>query len=349
MTPLRLSCLVWAAPLFLVACSSSAQQVSKVQGPGDIVATVGNVSITLADVDVKAMQQPANEFGTTKLVLAIYEARRNAIEEIAGEKLIDMEAKTRSMTTAALIDQEITSKIATVTDADVVAWYNANQSRVQGASLEQVRAPVRNLLIQQRSATAYQSYVEQLKLKTPVKMSLEPPRQKIATADSPALGSANAPIELVEFSDFQCPFCYRAHPTVKQVLSTYGTKIRFVYRNYPLPNHPNARPAAEAAQCANEQGQFWAYHDRLFADQNKLGNDDLKSTAASLGMDAGRFNACFDSHKYKARVDADMQAGNEAGVNGTPAFFINGRMLSGAQPFEEFKRVIDEELATKRQ
>jgi protein-disulfide isomerase len=307
------------------------------------------VSITLADVDVKAMQQPANEFGTMKLVLALYEARRNAIEQIAGEKLIDMEAKTRSVTTAALIDQEITSKIATVTDADIVGWYNANQSRVQGAAIEQVRAPIRNLLIQQRSAAAYQSYVEQLKAKTPVRLSLEPPRQKIATADSPALGAASAPIELVEFSDFQCPFCYRAYPTVKQVLSTYGSKIRLVYRNYPLPNHPNARPAAEAAQCANEQGQFWAYHDQLFANQSKLGNDDLKAAAAALGMDAGKFNACFESHKYKARVDADMQAGNEAGVNGTPAFFINGRMLSGAQPFEEFKKVIDEELASKRQ
>jgi protein-disulfide isomerase len=338
---------LWVLPLFLVACSSSAQQPNRVQGPGDVVATVGNISITLADVDVKAMQQPANEFGTTKLVLAIYEARRNAIDEIAGEKLIDMEAKARGAATAAVIDQEITSKIQTVTEADVVAWYNANQSRVQGAALEQVRAPIRNLLIQQRSAVAYQSFIEQLKLKTPVRISLEPPRQKIATADSPALGSSSAPIELVEFSDFQCPFCYRAHPTVKQVLSTYGSKIRFVYRNYPLPNHPNARPAAEAAQCANEQGQFWPYHDRLFADQTKLGDDDLKASAAALGLDAGKFNACFDSHKYKARVDADMQAGNEAGVNGTPAFFINGRMLSGAQPYDEFKKIIDEELARR--
>jgi protein-disulfide isomerase len=258
-----------------------------------------------------------------------------------------MESKARGTPMAELIDKEISSKIQNVTDADVVAWYNANPSRVQGAALEQVKAPIRNLLIQQRSAVAYQSYVDQLKTKTQVRITLEPPRQKIATADSPAQGSASAPIELVEFSDFQCPFCYRAHPTVKQVLSTYGSKIRFVYRNYPLPNHPNARPAAEAAQCANEQGQFWPYHDRLFADQSKLGNDDLKASAAALGMDAAKFNACFESHKYAPRVEADLQAGNEAGVNGTPAFFINGRLLSGAQPFDEFKKVIDEELARR--
>jgi protein-disulfide isomerase len=341
--------LLGTVPLFLVACSSAAQQPNRVQGPNDVVATVGNVSLTLADVDRKAMQTPANEFGTTKLVLAIYEARRNAIEEIAAEKLIDMEAKARGVDTAALIDKEITSKIQAVTDADISAWYDANKSRVQGASLDQVRAPIRNLLTQQRTAAVYQGFVEQLKLKTPVRMMLEPPRHQVATADSPSQGPANAPIELIEFSDFQCPFCLRANPTVKQVLSTYGNKIRFVYRNYPLPSHPNARPAAEAAQCANDQGQFWAYHDRLFADPTKLSDADLKASAAALGMDAAKFNACFDSHKYKTRIDTDLQAGNEAGVNGTPAFFVNGRLLSGAQPFEEFKRVIDEELAAKRQ
>jgi protein-disulfide isomerase len=219
---------------------------------------------------------------------------------------------------------------------------------VQGAKIDQVRQPIRSLLTQQRTSQAYQAYVEKLRAKSSIRISLEPPRQKIA-ADGPAQGPANAPIELIEFSDFQCPYCLRAHPIVKQVLSTYGDRIRFVYRNYPLPSHPNARPAAEAAQCAAEQGQFWPYHDRLFAEPNKLSDDDLKASAAALGMDAGRFNACFDSHKYKARVEADMQAGNDAGVNGTPAFFINGRMLSGAQPFDEFKRVIDEELALKRQ
>ena len=338
---------LWAVPVFLISCSTSAQQPNRLQGPNDVVAMVGSVSVTLAEVDQKAMQQPANQFGTTKLVLAIYESRRNAIDEIAGEKLIEMEAKTRGTTTPELIDKEITSKIQPVSEGDVAAWYNANPSRVQGAALEQVKAPIRNLLTQQRSALAYEEFVDTLKAKTPVKMMLEAPRQKIETAGSPAQGPSNAPVEMVEFSDFQCPYCYRSFPTVKQVLTTYGTKVRFVYRNYPLPSHPNARPAAEAAQCANEQGQFWAYHDRLFGDQSKLKDDDLKASAAALGMDAAKFNACFDSHKYKARVDADLQAGNEAGVNGTPAFFINGRLLSGAQPFDEFKKMIDEELARR--
>jgi protein-disulfide isomerase len=177
---------------------------------------------------------------------------------------------------------------------------------------------------------------------------LDAPRQTVAAAGSPARGPSNAPIELIEFSDFQCPFCLRADPTIRQVLSTYGDRIRFVYRHYPLPNHPNARPAAEAAACADAQGKFWAYHDRLFANQSKLEPADLKQAAAEVGLDPAKFTACVDTHQTKDKVDADMRAGEEVGVNGTPAFFVNGRLLSGAQPFDVFKRVIDEELQLKK-
>jgi protein-disulfide isomerase len=169
----------------------------------------------------------------------------------------------------------------------------------------------------------------------------------VSAANGPAKGPSSAPIELIEFSDFQCPFCQRANPTVEQVLSTYGDKIHFVYRHFPLPSHPNARPAAEAAQCAAEQGKFWAFHDRLFANPSRLTDADLKQQAADVGVEAAKFNACVDSHKYSAVVDTDLRDGEAAGVNGTPAFFINGRILSGAQPFSEFKRIIDEELQLK--
>ena len=132
------------------------------------------------------------------------------------------------------------------------------------------------------------------------------------------------------------------------MFAAYGDRIHLVYREYPLPNHQNAKPASEAGQCANEQGKFWPYHDRLFANQQRLTAADLKQHAVELGLDAARFNACVDSHKYASVVDADIAMGNEAGVNGTPAFFINGRMLSGAQPFEAFKKIIDDELDLKR-
>jgi protein-disulfide isomerase len=331
----------------LTGCSQTSAQQTKRQAPDEVVATVGGKPITMADVDDKALEQPVANFGSVKLSQALYEARRAALDEIVANTLIDAAAKAQGIERTALIEKEITAKVPTVSDTEIANWYEANKGRLQGAPLEQVRQPIRAYLTQERMQDIRQEYVEGLKLRTPVKLMLEPPRQKIASAGSPAKGSASAPIELIEFSDFQCPFCLRADPTVRQVLSTYGDKIRFVYRHYPLPNHPAARPAAEAAACAAEQGKFWPFHDKLFANPSKLSDADLKQHAAELGVDTAQFNSCVDTHKFKSLVDADLKAGEEAGVNGTPAFFINGRMLSGAQPFDAFKRIIDDELARK--
>jgi protein-disulfide isomerase len=338
--------LLFGALVFGVACSSTSAQPARQAAPGDVVATVGAQTVTLAQVDEKALQQSAANFGSMKLAQALYEARRAAIDDIVATLLMDQEAKSRGMDRATLVEKEIGDKVAPVTDIDVAGWYQANQSRVQGAPLDRVRAPIRAYLIQERMAEARLRYVAALKSKTPVRVTLEPPRLKVA-ATGPAKGQPSAPIEMIEFSDFQCPYCLRANATVTQVLATYGDRIHFVYRHYPLESHPNAFPAAEASACAAEQGKFWSYHDRLFANPTKLGAADLKQHAAELGIDTAKFNACVDSRKFKAQVDADIQEGNDVGVNGTPAFFINGRMLSGAQPFEAFKRIIDEELELK--
>jgi protein-disulfide isomerase len=335
------------ALLVAAACSSSARQPKR-PGPSDVVATVGATSITLDQVDEKALQDPVTSFGDVTLAQAIYEARRAAAGEIIANILLDEEAKRRKVERTALYEQEITAKATSVSDADVSAWYKANPQQVQGATLDQVRAPILSLLTRIRTQNARDAYVDTLKAKTPVRVMLEPPRTAVSAGSSPAKGPANAPIELIEFADFQCPYCLAASPTVKKVLDTYGDRIRFVYRNFPLASHPDARPAAEAAQCANEQGQFWAYHDRLFAGPGKLSDADLKQAAAALGMDSPRFNKCVDGHKYRSVVDADAKAGSDAGVNGTPAFFINGRLLSGAQPYDAFKHVIDEELEFKK-
>ena len=332
----------------LVACSTAAQS-TKQPGPNDVVATVGSRSITLADADAKAMQQSTATFGSMKLGLAIYQARRTAIDDLVADLLLDEAAKAKGITRSALVEQEITAKIAPVAESDIVAFYEANRARVQGATLDQVRQPIRSYLTQERMQTIRGQYLDALRAKTPVRIALEPPRQQFAAAaSSPARGPSGAPVEIVEFSDFQCPYCLRSHPTVTQVLNTYGDRVHFVYRHYPLPGHPAARPAAEASACAADQGKFWEFHDRLFADQTKLSDADLKKTAADLGMDAAKFNACVDSRKFKALIDTDIAAGQDAGVDGTPAFFINGRLISGAQPFGEFKKIIDEELDLKK-
>jgi len=332
-----------AALFCLAACSTSAQPARQ-PAAEDTVATVGSTKITLSQVDERAMREPVSAFGNARLGQALYMARSAALEELVGNELLDQEAKKRGIERPALVEKEIASLVSPPTDAEVSAWYQANAARVQGAKLEEVSAPIRNMLAQQRMDAAREQFLTTLRAKTAVSISLEPPRQKVADAGHASKGPAGAPVVMIEFSDFQCPFCQRANPAVDQVLKTYGDKIRFVYRHYPLPNHPDARPAAEAAACAQEQNKFWPYHDQLFANASKLSAKDLKDHAGAAGLDTTQFAACVDSRQTRAKVDADIAEADAAGVTGTPAFFINGRPLEGAQPFEAFKRIIDEEL-----
>jgi protein-disulfide isomerase len=334
--------------LLLTGCAPTSAQQPRTPAPSDVVATVGSTSITLAQVDEKALQQSTGNFGAMTLLQALFEARRTAAEGLIEDELLAQDAKARKLDQATVIQQEITAKVAEPTDEEAALWFQQNQARLQGASLDQTRGAIKSYLSEQRTLAARQQYLDGLRAKIATRILLDPPRQVIAKADRPSKGPETAPVEMIEFSDFQCPFCESAFPTVNQVLSTYGDRIHFIYRHFPLSIHPRARPAAEAAQCAAEQGKFWQFHDRLFGDQSRLGDEDFKQDAAQLGLDTSQFNACFDSRKYRAEIDKDILAGTEAGVSGTPAFYINGRMLSGAQPFAQFKRVIDEELALKR-
>jgi protein-disulfide isomerase len=325
-----------------MACSGAAQPARQ-PSSGDVVATVGSTSITLDEVDKEALQRPAGDFGGVTLAQALYDARRAALEQVIAGRLIDEHSRARGVDRAT-VEREMTAKVTEPTEVDVAAWYQGNQGRVQGASLDQVRGAIRQLLQQERAAAARQQYLDALKAKTAVAINLDPPRTEVAAAGRPARGPEGAPIQIIEFSDFQCPYCLRAYDTVLKVLDTYGDQVRFVYRHYPLPNHPDAWPAAEASACAAEQDKFWPYHDRLFANPSKLSAADLKQHATALGLETEQFNACVDQRKYQSLVDEDLKAGVAIGVTGTPAFFINGRPLTGAQPFEAFKRVIDEEL-----
>ncbi|HKE86435.1 MAG TPA: thioredoxin domain-containing protein [Vicinamibacterales bacterium] len=170
----------------------------------------------------------------------------------------------------------------------------------------------------------------------------------VNTAGAPAKGPETAPVTIVEFSDFQCPFCRRVEPTLKQIESTYKERVRMVWKHLPLSFHKDAAGAALAAEAAAKQGKFWEFHDRLFADQTKLGSDDLKQHAKDLSLDMKRFEADLqNSGADQKKIDSDVAEANALGIQGTPGFFINGRFVSGAQPYEVFAKIIDEEL-TKR-
>lgn len=176
----------------------------------------------------------------------------------------------------------------------------------------------------------------------------------VSADNDPILGNTNAKVTIIEFSDYQCPFC-RAFwkDALAQIKKDYidTGKVRFVYRDYPLPFHPMSMPSAQAAECAGEQGKYWEFHDKIFAEQDKLGQgtvtytaQDLKKWAAAIGVDTAKFNQCLDSAKYKSEIEKDMADGSAAGVSGTPTAFINGRIIVGAQPYSNFKAIIDEEL-----
>jgi protein-disulfide isomerase len=173
-------------------------------------------------------------------------------------------------------------------------------------------------------------------------------RANVSTDDDPSIGPADAPVTIIEFSDYQCPYCQKWYEEVfTQLMADYPGKIHFVYRDLPLPMHPEAVPAAEAADCAGEQGAYWEFHDSLFSGQYTLGRSAYIQYATDIGLDLTAFTTCLDDHRYQAEVEADASDASKLGLTGTPSFFINGRVLIGALPISNFTAIIDEELALK--
>jgi protein-disulfide isomerase len=158
-------------------------------------------------------------------------------------------------------------------------------------------------------------------------------------------GPKDAPLTVVLFSDFQCPFCSRVEPSITELEKTYPGKVRVFWKNFPLSFHNNAKPAAEAAMAAHEQGKFWQMHEILFKNQQNLDGASLEKYAKEIGLDMAKFKAAMDSHKFVAQIEADTKQGSSVGVQGTPASFVNGHFINGAQPFDAFKKIADEELA----
>ena len=340
--------LAFTAALTLLACSSAPAGQTGSGSGSDVAARVGDRTITVKELEERWQARNPAEHAET--IQKLYDGRRAALDDIIAEMLLQRAAKAKGVTPDAFEEEEIGKRLKPVADSDVVTFYQANISQMQGRSLDNVGPVIKNYLTQQRRDAARQDLITELRKSGPaVNVMLAVPRATVAlAATDPAIGSANAPITIVEFSDFQCPFCQRAAPTLKKVREVYGDKVRVVWKDYPLTQiHPQAFKASEAAHCAAEQGKFWEYHDRLFANQQALQPDDLKKYATDLGLDAAKFAPCLDSSKYAERVRDGVSAGSRLGVNSTPTLYINGRMLQGAQPFEAFQAVIDEELAKK--
>jgi len=320
---------------FLVALTG----VLEARAASDLVAVVGDVSISAAELEEQAQGR------LLRLRSEQHALQQQVLEETIARVLVEREAKARGISTTELVRIEVESRVAPITDAEARAAYEITAERSSSEPAPEALRQVASGLRQRRINDRRETFVRSLREKAGVRVLLEPPRLVIDSGDGPAKGPKNAPITIVEFSEFQCSYCARASSTLKQLQVQYGDKLRIVFRHFPLPSHKEAAKASEAALCASEQQKFWEMHDGLFANQSRLQLSDLRQRAADLALDLERFNDCLDSGRHAQNVQADVVAGSRYGVSGTPAFFINGRSLVGAAPYEQFVRLIDEELA----
>jgi protein-disulfide isomerase len=305
------------------------------------LAVVDGVAITSEEVEKTVASQ------LSKLEEQIYNLKRQRAEALINEKLLAKEAARRGVSVLALLDIEVTAKVGLVTEREIEKFFQDNKGQVKGEQ-EQVREQIRAFLQNQKLAAKREEFLRSLRSQAKVVVNLKPPpiaRVEVSVDGAPFKGPVNAPVTIVEFSDFECPFCKRAHPTLTQLFEKHAGKVKLVYRDFPLESiHPQARRAAEAARCAQDQGMFWDYYDTLFTESPKLALDDLKRYAAQVGIDVNKFDDCLSGGVHKTAVRKDIDEGTRLGVSGTPAFFVNGRPLSGAQPIEAFARIIEEEL-----
>jgi protein-disulfide isomerase len=280
--------------------------------------------------------------------MKLYDLKMGKLKALILEKFINADPRKKSLTNDQFLEKYIASTVK-VSEKDVQDFVVKRKIPKQHLD-DNMKGRIKKFLAVELKREAIDNWVSQKSIKSPVEIYLQKPKRPTfdinITAASPALGPASAKVTLVEFSDFQCPFCAKGATILKQLKEKYGKKLRVVFKNFPLPFHKDAVPAALAGLCANEQGNnyFWKMHDAMFADQSKLKSAALVATAKGLGMDEAKFKSCLDTSKYKSQLDADVADGQKAGVKSTPTFYVNGQMINGAHPLEVFSEIIDDEL-----
>jgi protein-disulfide isomerase len=324
----------------------SSAPVDRILGtlPDDaVVAVVDGQPIKLSEVDAFSRNQDPRKL--FEMNQQLHELRETALKELVGERLLAAAAAKHGLTVEGLLDRAIPTP--SVTETEILEVFNSGRSK-NPMDFESSKPLIVRFLQDKKRKDARAKFVEHLKQEAkktgkPVVMSLEPPRVHVAvSANDPARGAGQ--VEIIEFSDFQCPYCQQAEPVIKDLLARYDGKVRLVWKDAPLPNHPNAVPAAIAARCAGDQGKFWEYHDTLFANQKALDNASLKRHAGTAGLDLAVFEQCIASGKHAAALVASLQELVRLPVSVTPTFLINGRLVKGAVPLETLAAVIDEEL-----
>jgi len=323
----------------LVACAQPSTESTTADS--EIAARFGDTVITVADVEAEAGGQLVG------LYQQIYQVKDQQLRQMIYTQLVDQAAAAEGIDRTAYLQREIFGKVPEPTEAQIQQIMNQYRSQLPPDET-QARQQVVAYLTQQGRAQQETELRDRLFAAAGVEILLDPPRvEPVVTASNPSRGPADAPVVLIEYTDYQCPFCVRAQPTIQAIRERYGDSVVHVFKNLPLPMHQQARLAAEAALCAADQGKFWELHDWLFANKDSISQETLAGQAEALGLDVAVFNSCVTDGTHRQQVEKDIAEANGFGIRGTPGFVINGRVLTGAQPLETFVDVIDDELRRK--
>jgi protein-disulfide isomerase len=261
--------------------------------------------------------------------------------------LLEQKAKSENLTLDQLMDRDIKSKVTDPTEDQMRVYYEGLETE---QPYDAVRGKILDKIRQLRSDKLKAAYVKDLREKTAISIALEPPRANVEGIEvqAEAAGSKSAHVTLVEFADYECPYCQKVAADVKKLKADFGDKVAFTYKDFPLSNHSRAEKAAEASRCASKQDKFWEFHDELFHSK-ELDVDQLKAQARSLKLDADQFDKCLDSGETASAVDRDRKEGLRLGITGTPSFFVNGHYLSGALDYAALRKIVEQQLGTPAQ
>lgn len=324
----------------------AAAQVKVLAKPTAPPATAADRARVLAMVNDKQITMGDVETSLRPLIFSVqeqvYALRKQDLELKINDTLLSHEAQKKGVTTRALLDTEVTAKVARVTDAEAQAFYDQNKERISG-EFAQVKAQVIQYMQERKERDATIAFADGLRKAATLQINLtapESPAFSIATDDQPAKGNPKAVVTIVEFTDFECPSCAKQHPVLERIVSEFKDQVRLVVRDFPLSQHANARKAAEAAEAAREQGKYWEYAAVLFRNQSALGVDKLRQYATELGLDRAKFDASLDSGKFAEKVQRDVFDGRKLGIQGTPTLYVNGKRIAD-NSYESMKSAIE--------
>jgi len=317
------------------AVSYAASDTAGSTGTDAVVVEVNGVKLTIADLEKK---NPSSLFQART---TYYEAQRKVIESMVDDYLLEQQARKEGIAVPELLERHVNAAIGKDPSEESLRVYYEGVDTAE--PYEVVRGKILDALRQRRIAKARTAYLQSLRSQVPIILRLEPPRAPISMKDVPVRGAAASRVTVLEYADFECPYCQQIHPVLERLETEFKGKLALAYKDYPLPMHPDAQKAAEAAHCAGAQGKYWEYHDILFT-KKQLAVSALKQYARDLNLATATFDNCLDKDQMATVVSEQAGEAQALGVQGTPTILVNGRLVNGNLTYEKLRALIVEEL-----